>query len=243
MALASRKDARDAVVAARKAAVKGWAGATAYNRGQILYRVAEMLEGRARAEFVALGVPRRPRWTPRSTAGSGTRAGPTRSPRCTAAPTRSPGRTSTSPRPSRPAWSAWSPRTPALLGLVSVIAPAIVTGNTVVVVASPTAPLPAVTLAEVLATSDLPGGVVNILTGAIAEIAPLAGLAHGRQRARPDRGRPTPTWPPSWRRPPRRTSSGCSARRRPTTTGPPTRASTRMTALLETKTVWHPKGV
>ena len=131
-ALASRKDARDAVVAARKA-FAGWSGATAYNRGQVLYRVAEMLEGRRgavrrrgrRRRGPDRGRRRRPSSTRRSTAGSGTPAGPTRSPRWSAAPTRWPGRTSTSPLPeptgvvavARPAgllaaraWSRCSPR-------------------------------------------------------------------------------------------------------------------------------------
>ena len=104
-AQASRKDARDAVVAARGASA-GWAGATAYNRGQVLYRVAEMLEGRraqfaaevAAAEGVDAGAAAAGR-RGRSTAGSGTPAGPTSSPRSPAAPTRSPGRTSTSSLP------------------------------------------------------------------------------------------------------------------------------------------------
>ena len=82
-----------------------------------------------------------------------------------------------------------APQESSLLGLVSVVAPAIVTGNTVVVVSSYERPLPAVTFSEVLATSDVPGGVVNILTGSAATIAPVAGLAHGRQRDRPDRRR------------------------------------------------------
>ena len=129
-ALASRKDARDAVLAARKA-FGGWSGRTAYNRGQVLYRVAEVMEDR-RPQFVEAAAPVRGRSraaagragasTRRSTGWSGTPAGPTRSPRSSATPTRSPGRSSTSRRPSRPAsspcsrrrspacsaWSAWS---------------------------------------------------------------------------------------------------------------------------------------
>ena len=85
-----------------------------------------------------------------------------------------------------------APQRSSLLGLVSVVAPAIVTGNTVVVLASEARPLPAVTLSEVLATSDVPGGVVNVLTGRTAEVAPVARLARGRQRHRPGRcGRAT----------------------------------------------------
>ena len=80
-----------------------------------------------------------------------------------------------------------APAGSSLLGLVSVVAPVIVTGNTAVVAASPDRPLPAITFAEVLATSDVPGGVVNLLTGPVADTAPTAGLPHGRQRDRPDR--------------------------------------------------------
>ena len=121
--------------------------------------------------------PRPPsRSTRRSTAGSGTRAGPTRSPRWSAAATRWRARTSTSPPPSRRVWSTvLAPQESSFLGLVSVIAPVIATGNTVVVIASERSPLPALSLGEVLATSDLPGGVVNVLSGRTAEIAaPLA---------------------------------------------------------------------
>ena len=114
-ALASRKDARDAVVAARKAQ-PGWAGATAYNRGQVLYRVAEVMEGR-RAQFVEdVRAPRasprvapRPSSTPRSTAGSGTPAGPTSSRRCSAATNPVAGPVLQLLRcPSPPASSPWS---------------------------------------------------------------------------------------------------------------------------------------
>jgi len=175
----SRKDVRDAVVAARKAQ-SGWAGATAYLRGQILYRVAEMLEGR-RAQFVdelrqADGVTKKTaesyvdtaidRWVwyagwadkvPQVLGGGNPVAGPYFN--------------LSSPEPTGVV-GVVAPQKGPLLGLVSVIAPAIVTGNTVVVLASETKPLPAVTLGEVLATSDLPGGVVNILTGYTAEMAP-----------------------------------------------------------------------
>ena len=125
--------------AARKA-FGGWSARTAYNRGQVLYRIAEVLEGR-RDQFVdEVAAQRgrhqarrqRPPSTRRSTGWSGTPAGPTRSPRSSAAPTRSPARTSTSRCPSRPAWSrSLAPQDSSLLGLVSVVAPVIVTGNTV----------------------------------------------------------------------------------------------------------------
>ena len=136
VAQGSRKDARDAVVAARKA-FKGWSSATAYNRGQVIYRIAEMLEGR-RAQFVDLlggrADGRGARWTPRSTGWCTTPAGPTSSPRSSAGPIPLPGRTSRSPPRSRPGWSRRSRRSDdSLLGLVSVIAPIITSGNTAVV--------------------------------------------------------------------------------------------------------------
>jgi len=175
----SRKDARDAVSAARSVAAK-WASATAYNRGQILYRIAEMLEGRreqfatevAAAEgktlrqadaLVSAAIDRwvwYAGWTDKFAAvvgGTNPVAGPYFN--------------FSFPEPTGVV-AAVAPQESSLLGLVSVIAPIIATGNTVVVIASQDRPLPAVTLSEVLATSDLPGGVVNIITGAPAEIAP-----------------------------------------------------------------------
>jgi len=183
-ARASRKDARDAVVAARKA-FPGWAAATAYNRGQVLYRVAELLEGR-RDQFVAEVAD----------AGAQADAGP-----------QIDAETQVDAAIDRWVWYAgWAdkiaqvagssnavagpyfnfsvpeptgvvavlaPQTSGLLGLVSVVAPVIVSGNTAVVVAAERLPLPAVTLTEVLATSDLPGGVINLLTGRTAELAPV----------------------------------------------------------------------
>ncbi len=178
-ALASRKDARDAVVAARKAAA-GWAGATAYNRGQVLYRVAELLEGR-RAQFTA---------EVRAAEGLGARAAEAvvdaavdrwvwyagwadklAQVRGAANPVAGPYFNFSLPEPTGVA-AVLAPPGSSLLGLVSVVAPAVVSGNTVVALASEARPLPAVTLAEVLATSDVPGGVINILTGRTAEVAP-----------------------------------------------------------------------
>jgi acyl-CoA reductase-like NAD-dependent aldehyde dehydrogenase len=179
-AQASRKDVRDAVVAARKA-VPGWAGATAYNRGQVLYRVAELLEGR-RSQFVdevAIG-----EGSSRSKAEAVVDAAIDRwvwyagwSDKVTqvagnANPVAGPFFNLSTPEPTGVV-GVLAPQESSLLGLVSVIAPAIVTGNTVVVVASQDRPLPAVTLGEVLATSDVPGGVVNILTGHREELAPI----------------------------------------------------------------------
>jgi acyl-CoA reductase-like NAD-dependent aldehyde dehydrogenase len=171
---ASRKDARDAVRVAR-AAFPGWAGATAYNRGQVLYRLGEMMETRtsdlARVcsgkNEVAAAVDRviwYAGWAdklPQVLGGSNPVAGPYFD--------------FSVPEPTGVV-ATLAPDEPALLGLVSRIVPALVAGNTVVAVASETHPLAAVELAEALATSDVPAGVVNILTGSRDELAPwLAG--------------------------------------------------------------------
>jgi acyl-CoA reductase-like NAD-dependent aldehyde dehydrogenase len=178
-ALASRKDARDAVTAARKA-FGGWSSATAYNRGQVLYRVAELLEGR-RAQFAAEVrsaeglAPRQAeavvdaaidRWV--WYAGWADKIAQVRG---AANPVAGPYFNFSLPEPTGVV-AVIAPGPSSLLGFVSVIAPAIVTGNTVVALASEQFPLPAVTLSEVLATSDVPAGVVNVLTGRTAEIAP-----------------------------------------------------------------------
>jgi acyl-CoA reductase-like NAD-dependent aldehyde dehydrogenase len=180
VALASRKDARDAVVAARKA-VPGWSGATAYNRGQVLYRVAELLQGRS-GQFtaecaVSEGIP--PAAAERQVTEAIDRwvwyAGwPDKVAQVTGAanPVAGPYFNFSVPEPTGVV-AVIAPAAPSLLGLVSVLAPVIATGNTAVVVASEPGPLPAVTLAEVLATSDVPPGVVNVLTGHVAELAPV----------------------------------------------------------------------
>ncbi len=177
--LASRKDLKDAVVAAR-AAHSGWAHATAYNRGQILYRIAEMLEGR-RDQFVAeiselTGVtPKKAQdeveasidllvwyagWTDKISALDGATN-----------PVAGPYYNFTIPE-SLGVVGFIAPKKSALLGFVAGIAPIITSGNTVIALASESAPLPAMSLAEVIATSDVPAGVVNILTGKSAELAP-----------------------------------------------------------------------
>ncbi|HEY2640722.1 MAG TPA: aldehyde dehydrogenase family protein [Streptosporangiaceae bacterium] len=176
----SRKDARDAVVAARKA-FPGWSGATAYNRGQIVYRVAEMLEGRADqfAAEVAAADGGRPAdaqaavaaaidrlvwyagWSDKVTQVAGA-----------ANPVAGPYFNFSVPEPTGVV-AIVAPAESSLLGLISVVAPVIVTGNTAVVVASESRPLPAISAAEVLATADLPAGVVNVLTGRTAELAPV----------------------------------------------------------------------
>ncbi|MEU7751041.1 aldehyde dehydrogenase family protein [Micromonospora sp. NPDC049101] len=240
VSLASRKDARDAVVAAR-AAVKGWAGATAYNRGQILYRAAEMLEGR-RAQFVALGIPGDEvdaavdRWV--WYAGWADKLAQVYG---GANPVAGPYFNISAPEPTGVV-AVVAPERPALLGLVSVIAPAIVSGNTVVVAASPSEPLAAVTLAEVLATSDLPGGVVNILTGAITETAPAL-AAHMDVNAIDLTGVTDTALATDLEV---KAAENLKRVLRPASadhdwTADPGVAP--MTALLETKTVWHPKGV
>ncbi|MGW7405019.1 aldehyde dehydrogenase family protein [Streptomyces sp. NPDC054833] len=246
--LSSRKDARDAVVAARKA-FGAWSGATAYNRGQILYRVAEMLEGR-REQFVrevadAEGLSKSKAgaqvdaaidrwvwyagWTDKiaQVVGGGN-------------PVAGPFFNLSSPEPTGVV-AVLAPQESSFLGLVSVIAPVIATGNTAIVIASEKSPLPALSLGEVLATSDLPGGVVNVLSGRTAEIAtPLAAhqdvnaidlagaddvLAKELEIAAADNLkrvlRPQPVDEEDWSATP---------------------GIDRMTAFLETKTVWHPTG-
>jgi len=177
-ARASRKDLRDAVRTAR-AAQEGWAARTAYNRGQVLYRVAEMLEGR-RAELATL----------LSDTGLGTEGAEEEVEASidrwvwyagwsdkvhhvlgTVNPVAGPYFNFTVPEPTGVVGLVASGR-PALLGLVSRLVPAIVGGNAVVVVTGGDASLIAVTLGEVLATSDVPAGVVNILTGDRAELLP-----------------------------------------------------------------------
>ena len=241
---ASRKDARDAVVAARKA-FPGWSGRTAYNCGQILYRVAEMLEGR-RDQFVD---ELRQAGASKGAAGAEVDAAVDRwvwyagwadklsAVAGAANPVSGPFFNFSTPEPTGVV-AVVAPDSP-LLGLVSVVAPAIVSGNTAVVVASEPAPLPSITLAEVLATSDLPGGVVNVLTGRRAEIAPwlathmdvnaidLAGVPDDQvgdleEKAAENLKRVLRPANTDWTEEP---------------------GTARMTAFLETKTVWHPVGV
>jgi len=171
VALASRKDARDAVRAAR-AAQPGWAGATAYNRAQVLYRLAEMMEARAGdlaavcsgAAEVEAAIDRvvwYAGWAdklPQVLGGANPVAGPYFN--------------FTIPEPTGVV-ALLAPDEPALDGLVSRLAPAVVGGNAVVALASETHPLAAIELAEAIATSDLPGGVVNVLTGRRSELAPV----------------------------------------------------------------------
>jgi acyl-CoA reductase-like NAD-dependent aldehyde dehydrogenase len=171
VARASRKDARDAVVAARGAQGK-WAGATAYNRGQVLYRVAEMMEARL-PEFAALCSGKEEversidRWV--WYAGFADKLAQTLG---STNPVAGPYFNFTVPEPTGVV-AVIAPDEPALDGLVARVLPALVGGNAVVAVASERHPLAAVELAEALATSDVPAGVVNILTGFRAELAPV----------------------------------------------------------------------
>jgi acyl-CoA reductase-like NAD-dependent aldehyde dehydrogenase len=249
-AKASRKDARDAVVAARSA-VKDWSGRTAYNRAQIVYRVAEIMEDRrpqfveavrqsegltaARANAVVDASIDRlvwyAGWADKITQVVGN-----------ANPVAGPFFNLSTPEPTGVV-AVVAPEESSLLGLVSVVAPVIITGNVAIVMSSYSRPLPAVTFAEVLATSDVPGGVVNILTGDAAQTAPwlashmdvnaidLTGIAGNAELATSlerdaaenlKRVRRAPDAEPDW------------------TADPGTAA---MTAFLETKTVWHPIGV
>jgi acyl-CoA reductase-like NAD-dependent aldehyde dehydrogenase len=246
-ALASRKDVRDAVSSAR-AAFTGWATATAYNRGQVLYRVAEMLQGR-RAQFVDdVVAAERVRkgqaaalvdaaidrwvwyagWTDKIASVLGS-----------VNPVAGPLVNWSTPEPTGVV-GVLAPQSSSLLGLVDVLAPVLATGCTAVVVASEARPLPAVELAEVLATSDVPGGVANVLTGRTAELAPWL-AAHGEvqaldlvgapaeqaadlERAAADgvkRVLPRPAAEPDWTRVPE---------------------LMRLRAWTEIKTVWHPVG-
>ena len=244
-AWASRKDARDAVVAARDA-VGGWRGATAYNRGQVLYRVAEMLEGRtaqfaaevAAAEGLTASRARRvveagvDRWV--WYAGWADKFAQVVG---SANPVAGPYFNFSLPEPTGVV-AVIAPQDSSFLGLVSVVAPAIVTGNAVVVVASEQRPLPAVSLTEVLATSDVPAGVVNLLTGRTAELAPVL-AAHMDVNAIDLTGAPD-----DQRADLERAASDnvkrLLVRPEPWDAEP---SLARMRAFVEIKTVWHPMGV
>ena len=170
VARASRKDVRDAVSAARAAQGK-WASATAYNRGQVIYRIAEMMEART-AEFADLcsGRDEVERSIDRLVWYAGF-ADKLVQVIGSSNPVAGPYFNFTIPEPTGVV-AVVAPDEPALLGLVSRVAPALTGGNAVVALASETSPLAAIELAEALATSDVPGGVVNLLTGYRAELAP-----------------------------------------------------------------------
>ena len=248
VARASRKDVRDAVVAARKAQ-PAWAGATAYNRGQILYRVAEMLEGRRGqlADEIVAAEGCKPKeataqvdatidrwvwyagWSDKFHQIDGGLN-----------PVAGPYFNLSVPEPTGVV-GAIAPQNSSLLGLVSVLAPIIVSGNTCVIVAPTERPLPAVSLAEILVTSDVPGGVVNLLTGHRDELAPIL-ASHLDVNALDLTG-----------------CAGTDTRelevaaaenvkrivRAPATEpdhAPVPNSPRRILAFCETKTIWHPKG-
>lgn len=242
MALASRKDLRDAIKAAR-AAQPGWAARTGYNRGQILYRIGEIVEERA-AVFVdqlrAAGSSRRQ-------AESEVRASVDRlvwyAGWCdkfaqvygNLNPVSGPFFNISTPEPSGVVCSVAPAELP-LLGLVSRIAPPLVTGNTVVAVASERRPVPAVALAEALAVSDVPGGVVNLLTGSADELIPwmaghmdvdvldLTGAASEVVALAED-------------------EAAENMKRIVASREPDAQSAHLIAAFTETKTVWHPKGL
>lgn len=244
-AQASRKDAREAVVAARSA-VAGWAGATGYNRGQVLYRIAELLEGR-REQFIqelrqseggsesaaskqvdaAIDVwVWYAGWADKyvQAAGNGNAVS-------------GPFFNISTPEPTGVVAIIAPQGAQSLLGLVSVLAPALVSGNTVVVIASENAPLGAISLSEVLATSDVPGGVINILTGSPAEIAPWL-ASHADVNALDLAGAEKLDWIEL-----QVAAAETLKRLLPPVSGAPTPSLDRIVAFTETKTVWHPKSL
>ncbi len=244
-AKASRKDARDAVVAAR-AAVSGWSGTTGYNRGQVLYRIAELLEGR-RAQFVdelrlsegltAAAAEKQVTdaidvwvwyagWADKYLQVAGN-----------ANPVAGPYFNLSTPEPTGVVAAVAPQGTASLLGLVSVIAPVIVSGNTVVVVANETAPLSAISLTEVLATSDVPGGVVNVLTGSPAEILPWL-ASHADVNALDLAGGDALDWVQL-----QVDAADTLKRVLAPESGIPAPSLERITFFTETKTVWHTKAL
>lgn len=243
-AQSSRKDARDAVVAARSA-VSGWSGATPYNRVQVLYRIAEMLEGR-RAQFVEEireleGV---------SAATAGTQvdraidlwvwyagwADKYAQVLGSANPVAGPYFNLSVPEPTGVIAQIAPQESDSLLGLVAVVAPAIVAGNTVVVVAHERAPLPAISFAEVLATSDVPAGVVNILTGSPTELGPWL-ASHADVNALDLTGAGSIDWIPL------EEAAAETIKRVVRPSADLGGSLQKIAAFTETKTVWHTKSL
>jgi acyl-CoA reductase-like NAD-dependent aldehyde dehydrogenase len=232
VARASRKDVREAVRAARSAQGR-WAAATAYNRGQVLYRVAEMLEAR-RDEFAALSSGRHEveqavdrvvwyaGWSDKLAQVLGS-----------SNPVAAPYFNFTVPEPTGVVGIV-SPEEPPLLGLVSRLAPVLVGGNSAVVIASESHPLAAIELAEVLATSDVPGGVVNVLTGNRSEIAPVL-AAHMDVNALDLTGADGET--------PELERLAADNVKRVVRGDAVGQSPWEVAAFLELKTVWHPIGV
>ncbi len=243
-AKASRKDARDAVLAARSA-VAGWSGATGYNRGQVLYRIAELLEGRheqfveelRQSDGITAAAARRQvdaaidvwvwyaGWADKyvQVVGNGN-------------PVSGPYFNVSTPEPTGVV-AVIAPQESSLLGLVSVVAPALVSGNAVVVVASERSPLAAISLSEVLATSDVPAGVVNVLTGSAAEIAPWL-ASHADVNALDLAGAGALDWVDL-----QIAAAETLKRVLPPEDGVVAPSVERVAFFTETKTVWHPKGL
>jgi aldehyde dehydrogenase (NAD+) len=245
-ALGSRKDLRDAVVAARKG-YAAWSKRTAYNRGQVIYRIAEMLQGR-RTEFVELimistgastkiataevdvAIDRLVHyagWTDKLAAVLGS-----------ANPVSSPHFSYSAPEPTGVVGILAPPGSP-LLGLISVIAPVITGGNACVVIAAEQDPCIAITFAEVVATSDVPAGVINILTGRVSELSPHL-AAHADVNALDLTGADA-----ELRKSLEQAASDTLKRvyvprGMPDFTAAP--GTARLRAFLEIKTVWHPTG-
>lgn len=248
VAQASRKDARDAVLAARAAFAK-WSSATAYNRGQVLYRIAEVMEGR-RDQFVAeieqgegLSAKKATQqvdaaidrwvwyagWADKYAQAIGNTN-----------PVAGPFFNFSVPEPTGVV-AAIAPQDNVILGLTSVVAPIIMTGNAVIIMPSPSAPIPAITLAECLATSDVPGGVVNILTGAPAEVMPWL-AEHADVNAIDLTGIVDNAVAEDLER----IAAGTVKRVRqpkPAADWYVTPSLSRVRAFVEIKTVWHPLGV
>lgn len=241
----SRKDVRDAVVAAR-AAVSGWSGTTAYNRGQVLYRIAEVLEGR-RDQFIeeivqVEGVTTKSAeaqvdkaidlwiwyagWADKYTqvAGQGN-------------PVSGPYFNLSVPEPTGVVGAIAPQHAGSLLGLVATIAPILVSGNTVVVVPRHSAPLAAISFAEVMATSDVPGGVVNIVTGDPAELAPWM-ASHADINAMDLAGAGDLNWAEL-----QIAAAETLMRTVEPVEGIPAASLERITAFTEVKTVWHTKSL
>ena len=241
VALASRKDGRDAVVAARAAFAK-WSEATAYNRAQVLYRVSEIMQGR-REQFVEeLSLWSKTKkqaenevdeainrmvwfagWADKIAMVTGSNN-----------PVAGPFFDFSIPEPTGVV-AAVAPEDSALLGLVETIASIVVSGNTVIVIASESQPLPAVSLAEVIATSDVPGGVINILTGSYKEIAPWL-ASHQDVNALDLTGVDKKQIALELEK---EAASNLKRVLRPNTK---LDGLARIKVFLETKTVWHPRG-
>lgn len=241
----SRKDMRDAVVAARTAQ-SGWSSTTAYNRGQVLYRIAEVLEGR-KAQFVEeimLVEGLAPKaaaeqvdaaidtwiwyagWADKYTQVAGQ-----------ANPVSGPFFNLSVPEPTGVVGAIAPQASSSLLGLVATIAPIVVSGNSVVVVPREDAPLTAISFAEVMATSDVPGGVVNIITGSPAELAPWM-ASHADINALDLAGAAALDWASL-----QIAAAETLMRTLAPVDGIPASSFNRITAFTEVKTVWHTKSL